>query len=513
MTIVNRGESADSVVAKIKAMPREEVDAILKDFPIKTDPKSHQARCLVIGAAEDSWLFANDPGTGKTKLAIDIISANKWMAGKIKAFVVCPPIVIGHWEKEIEKHSHLTVLPIEGTAKYKRHLLETTTADITIASNAWIVRYMSEAMKSDEANDLCREIFSRFDVLVWDESHTLKNNGSVGWAGFVEYLQGIPKRYLLTGTPIGSRFEEFWGIYYLLDKGETFGETYSKFLKKYFDVHFREIHRRGSYPIRIPQYRLKKEKAKEFKSKLWTRAIRYEESECGDLPEKVFINIPLAMTAEQRKKYHAELGKEEIDQFKLRRITSGTDCKSSPKLDAVEELVNEICVIGEQKVIVWHWLVSDGQMIEDHLKKKFKKELTIRSIRGETKKAAGVKTMKDWKAGKVDVLVGNPASIGSGVDLFEASRAIYFSHSDSRILRAQSIKRIHRTGQTKTCYYYTVAMKSTIDEITVKKLEALDEKVGKLFGDVDSTGGEKITISDKELKEAWGYKEQVKGIL
>jgi SNF2 family DNA or RNA helicase len=104
------------------------------------------------------------------------------------------------------------------------------------------------------------------------------------------------------------------------------------------------------------------------------------------------------------------------------------------------------------------------------LRERFKK-LRVGEARGNITDTAKRKYLEAWHQNKVDVFVANPASLGVGVDLYEARIAVYYSNGFRLIDRKQSEKRTHRTGQKRHCLYIDLVCSGTVDEYILSTLE------------------------------------------
>lgn len=484
-------EPSDTIAAQLKALDADElIDVLGPTLEImKTEPRVHQMVSTLIGIDNATWLFANDMGSGKTKVAIDVFAIRREMGEVRQALVTCPPIVMRHWSKEVHKHSDLSVELVDGNAEQKLRTFQTSEADFVVCSQNWIVRLLSAALDKGKHENLINDRVEDFDMLVIDEAHSLKNPETRGFQGYAEFLVDIPLRYLLTGTPVGNDYTGVWSLYYLLDLGATYCQSYDIFLRKFFYTFL--------VKGRFPKHRLHRHKRDDFFDRFWDRAIRYEESELADLPERSKIPIDLEMDRNQRRLY-AELlergpeGDDDEDSgagiWELMAVTGGTHpdlaeyTTPGPKLEAVQWIVDEVVLQRGDPLIVWHWLNPEGKLIAEYLRRVMK-GLKVGEVRGGISKAKKDKALIEWEQGDLDVLVGNPSSLGSGVDLFETNVAVYYSNSFSMIHRSQSEKRIHREGQTRHCYYYDLTCAGTIDEAIAEALQANRDAFAKLTRD------------------------------
>jgi SNF2 family DNA or RNA helicase len=219
----------------------------------------------------------------------------------------------------------------------------------------------------------------------------------------------------------------------------------------------------------------------------WTRAIRWEEAECADLPAKEYVQLPLEMTSKQRQVYESILAVdpsnptsivgEDDPTWELLRVTGGIHAKlkgekvPSVKLEALGHIIDEVVIAKNDVLIIWHWRVEEGELIAKYIRENYP-AIKIGEARGNVSKAKKDKVLEDWAAGTVRILVANPGSIGQGIDLYEANIAVYYSNSRSQIHRSQSEKRIHRDGQTRNCWYYDLTCEDTIDELVLDQLKA-----------------------------------------
>ena len=486
-------EPPESYSGRVKALPTEEVAAFVDELGLKTRPFEHQARALVIGASRDSYLFALDMGLGKTKLAIDIHELRSRLEPGVRMLVSCPPIMLPTWRSEIRRHASRRTIEsndaartggpgavsfcvVEGSPDEKRRRFFEAGADVLIVSHPWLTRLMSDAFADAELGRALAARARDFGILVIDEVHRLMNPKTVGFKGYRKFLLSVPRRYLLTGTPVSNNYTGVWALYYLLDRGATFGGSYAGFLKDYF-VAFAV---RTSNGAQFMKYNIDPEREAEFSALFWSKAVRWEEGDCADLPDKRYITIPVEMTKAQRENYEdaVELADGDSSIPNLMRITAGLDEPSSPKLDALLQVAEEICKERGRRMIIWHWLVDEGKAIEAVLKKA---KIPFRSVRGSTTPKDKEKGIEDWRAGRAKVLLANVLSLGVGVSLTEASHCVFFSNNLSSIDRKQAEKRIHRTNQKNTCVYVDLVCRRSVDAVIVRILSESSERAGRLL--------------------------------
>ena len=83
--------------------------------------------------------------------------------------------------------------------------------------------------------------------------------------------------------------------------------------------------------------------------------------------------------------------------------------------------------------------------------------------------------MADWNAGKIDMLLVHPASVGHGLNLQHGGSTIiwYTLPNWDLELYQQANARLYRQGQNQTVVIYHIIAKGTVDEVM---LQALNDK-------------------------------------
>lgn len=73
------------------------------------------------------------------------------------------------------------------------------------------------------------------------------------------------------------------------------------------------------------------------------------------------------------------------------------------------------------------------------------------------------KTLQDWQEGTTTVLAAQLRAGSLGVDLTRAAYVVYYSYTYALEEYEQSLARVRRPGQTRTCFYTHLVVKGTID--------------------------------------------------
>ena len=83
--------------------------------------------------------------------------------------------------------------------------------------------------------------------------------------------------------------------------------------------------------------------------------------------------------------------------------------------------------------------------------------------------------------------MGQPRTGGWGLNLTEATVAIYYSNEYSAEARLQSEKRIHRIGQMYPVLYVDLVAKGTVDEVILQMLNG-KQRLTNIIMDAVKTG-------------------------
>lgn len=259
---------------------------------------------------------------------------------------------------------------------------------------------------------------------------------------------------LLSGTPTGGKYENLWSQLHLL------GWKISKdmFYNQYIDYHWDDS---NGFPLMVIDGYKNEER---LKKKMREHGCQFLKTEgVFDLPEQIHqaINVPVS---KEYKKFHKDsiitindqelIGDTTLTKMLYERQLCGQYCKD--KIDAFEDLIqstNDRIVVFYNFTEEWHRL---GE-ISDKLNK------PSGVINGQFKNPEALN-----KEGSILFVQYQAGAMGLNLQL--ANKIIYFTPPLSSELFEQSKKRIHRIGQNKTCFYYYLTCKGSIEEKIYKTL-------------------------------------------
>lgn len=503
----------------IKKLSKDQLMDDLKGFKVKpyfkTDPWKHQVACFLIGMTEPRFLQLLDMGAGKTKIILDIVTQLQREKRFTKGLVLVPRLVnFESWETACGVHSDLEPLICDGSIEEKWEKLITSKADLSLIDYAGLQLAVSRktiiTKGKKKVNGLLpdakkiRQLKKVYNFAALDECHKLKNSESLRFRILKPLTKNFDFVYPMTGTLFGRNPEDIWSQFYLADRGETFGTTLGIFREGFF------IESPGQWGRTERTFDHKKTRL--LHKFIQNKSIRYDEHELDSLPTLTNHNILLNFGEEQRQHYLRALeglinaqGKlRDIDSawIRMRQILSGylqwrdeygdhlIRFKENPKLEMLMEIIEDS---GDSKVVVSTEYTQSGALITEALKDQ---KIGYEWLYGKTKDPKQCITSFKKNPDK-KVLVMNSEAGGTGVDgLQEVSRYLaFFESPPSPLTRKQTLKRVHRPGQTRRTFVYDLTIKKSID---TRILNFIKEGNDLHKGVVDGSFGADALLGDME---------------
>ncbi len=327
------------------------------------------------------------------------------------------------------------------------------------------------------------KLAARFQFVCYDEPTVyLQNEGSTSFRVFRRFLKCAPYRYSLTGTPFGKDPAALWAQFYLVDKGETLGDTLGLYRGAFFTE---TINAWTGYP----EYKFDERKKKLLMRRLRHGSIRYSEGECLDLPESVDISKPV-IWPEETWAYYVKLlnkirdekhdvGRRENLYIRMRQLCSGylktKDAKGgdveivfaeNPKLEVLEQMVQELP--EGRKMVVFHIYKRTGQLICERLKALRVPHVWIYSGTKPSVRDTLEERVND-PADALRVVVASEAA-GYGLNLQGANWVWFFESPSDPKMRKQMEKRVDRQGQTRRTFIVDCYVRNSIESKILRGL-------------------------------------------
>ena len=274
---------------------------------------------------------------------------------------------------------------------------------------------------------------------------------------------------LLSGTPVGGKYENLWSQCHLLGWKITEG-LYSR---QY--VNWKKIEA-GGMIHKVVDMDDPYKNTDRLKSKMREHgAVFLKTEEVIDLPDQVFTKVKVDSTKE-----YWEFWKDKIIEVEGSELVGDTSltkllylrqlCSqyNPNKFSALQDLIQST----QDRLIIFYNFNEELWKL-----KKMCQELgrPTSEINGHTKDL----TAYEQESNSITLCQYQSAS--KGLNLQKCNRIIYFSLPLSSEDFEQSKKRIHRIGQDNTCFYYILICKGTVEERILKTLEERKDYTDELF--------------------------------
>lgn len=436
---------------------------------------AHQVAARNFVGTKQGALLAMDMGTGKTKVAIDLMLASSAR----KVLMLCPTSVVGVWDREIQRHgskfADWTVAKLGQGLSVKDKLAYAMRQQMAWKNNpqgpfAVIVNYES-AWREPLEQWL---VEYDWDWIIADESHRLKSATSKV-SKFAAKLGMKPcRRLALTGTPLPHSPLDAFSQFRFIDTG-IFGDSYHRFRSQYAVMN-------QKFPSKVDKWI----NQGDLSERMAILTYQVKASEVLDLPEAIHQEIPIELGADTARAYKSmqrhmivqvdagaiTAANALVGLLKLQQITSGYGVTEDgaevhlgdDKLNALLDLADGLP--ADEKLVVFCRFKHDLRAVA-----KVAESLGRRyhEISGATKDALTEHSTLRSDAQIVGVQI---QAGGVGIDLTAARYAVYYSIGYNLAEYDQSLARLRRPGQTRTVYYYHLVAPGTVDQVVYKALGA-----------------------------------------
>lgn len=465
-----------------KALSLDKLDARHARLPaiIPSWDKLHldQKVCALIGARQPRFAFFNDPGTGKTMLALTLARYHR-SAGNLQRIIVLVPNKSNcvEWGDEVAKHYPRTkFVALTGSSRNKwEQLRSNPKALITVTTYAGFTRMASDKKGKSLTPNLPKvlELARIFQGLVLDESSEVKGHDSLIFRICRKLSKTSHLVLALSGTPFGRDPTALWAQMNLVDGGETLGETLGLFRGVFFKT---SVNYFGGF-----QHRFIQKKRRLMFDLLANRSIRYPAKE-ADLPKVVPIVKRVELSEEARDWYERATGelraaagdfvRVKSTFLRMRQLSSGfvglpadeegrkakVEFEENPKLEQLLGIVQSIPL--EYPVIIVHEFIYSGERICEQLEEQ---GIPFVYLRGGVKDEAA--SIRKFKTGRVTRLVINHKAGGFGLNLQNAAYMLFYESPVSSIIRKQVEARfIRRYSNWDRVFRYDLLAINTMDE-------------------------------------------------
>ena len=434
------------------------------------------------------WILKNprcglllDMGLGKSVITLTAVQQLMDYCEVSRTLVVAPKKVAETtWTAEAEKWEHLKglrVVKVMGTKK-QRKLALASKADVYVIgrdSFVWLVGLYGGNLP--------------FDVLVIDELTSFKSSKSNRFKAMRMATPTVSRVIGLTGTPAPNGLIDLWAQMYCIDMGERLGKSVTKYRETYF-----ETHKWNNIIVRCD---VKKGCEEVIRAKIADICLSMQAKDYLQLPDMITHTEKVELSSKTMAAY-TKFEKEKVLEFqeehtgeasnilansaaglmnKLSQFANGAIYDEDrnvhevhdEKLDRLAEIIE---AANGSSVLVFYQFKHDIDRIAKKLK-----GYRVKVYQGEAE-------LKEWNAGKIDVLLAHPASTAFGLNMQEGGHYIVWYGTGWNLeLYQQANARLHRQGQQHPVTVYQLICTGTVDE---RAAAALESKKGVQQGLLDS---------------------------
>lgn len=368
-------------------------------------------------------------GTGKTYVATEKLATMDFEC----CLVICPKSLIPMWMKHFEEN--YPQYQVNNYAKTKKLI------DGINIFNYDIVFRREDLFK-----------LKNLTVII-DECVALSNISSKRTKAVMKL--DIENLIMLSGSIGKGKYENLYSLAKLLGAKCTKQQFFDRYvIEKELPMNDKP------FPIKIIVGYKNCEELRENMKKLGTVFLKSEEA--ISLPEQNFIDIDINSTPEYKRFLKDRIitldGKTMVGDCTFKKIIyerALCGVFNKEKIEAFKDLIDST----DDRLVVFYNFWDEVNMLET---------LTDRPksfVNGK------VRDLDNFEKYDDSITFINYASGSSGLNLQKANKIVYFSPNLSCENYMQSLKRVHRLGQTRPCFYYRMITKNSIETKIYRALQ------------------------------------------
>jgi len=292
-----------------------------------------------------------------------------------------------------------------------------------------------------------------------DESTAFKNPKAARAKAMYRHTRHVEHRTIMTATPRPQGIQDLFQQVLIADDGERLGQNYYRFLNSVCEPEQVGAHRQAV------QWIEKTGASDAVADLLDDITIRHKLEECIDMPERVYVKMPLELSTKHRAAY------DELKAFMLIETANGSRINAihagalrqkllqmlSGAVYDEERLVqtfsteryNLVADLVETRpasLVAYEWKHQMTALSTEFKKRGIKHAVIDSSV---PKLADRTEIVRKFQAGELQAIIAHPRSAGHGLTLTRAVTVIWPSPTSSSELWTQFNARIYRAGQDK----------------------------------------------------------------
>ena len=394
----------------------------------------HQIESLTQTKDQNRVAYYLDMGLGKTFVGSEKMNQ---LGAKVN-LVICQKSKVQDWvDHFIEYYPNTIILNLTDKKNFS-HFLHVDWKLVECSSVIGVINY-DLIFRRSELSQL------KNFTLMLDESSLIQNENSKRSRFILRRLK--PQNViLLSGTPTGGKYEKLWSQCKLL--GWEISKT------AYWDNYVRYHYEDGNgFPFKVVDGYKNVER---LKRKLREHgAIFMKSEEVFDLPKQIDTTVYVSPIKEYYKfrktsivnfENYEFVGDTILTKMLYERMLCGFANKE--KLKALGDLLEST----DDRVIIFYNFNNELSAIQELA------DRPISIVCGDTK------DLSEYENSENSVTLIQYQAGSMGLNLQKANKVVYFTPPLSSELFEQSKKRIHRIGQDRSCFYYYLICRGSIEE-------------------------------------------------
>lgn len=429
-------------------------DKHIKNDALGRIPYNHQKEASIFLLGRKKCILADDMGLGKTYSTI--VAAIESNAKKI--LIVCPSSAKVNWERELHMLGQYDTSIINGSRWNPKKY---TIINYSILSNFHTIKNK----KDEHQINLTDIVDSKFDMIIIDEAHNLRDNKSVRGSIIADICKTMNMEYvwLLTGTPVANRPKDLYNLLKIIN--HPVSENWDFYTKRYCDA--------KKFNKTMPNGKVKKittingaSNLPELSIKVKNHILRRLKTDVLDMPEKNIIPLHYNLTKQQEALYDDVWD----NYLEKRRVEKK---RGTPDRDLVELIflrkyiametipytieLAETAIENGKKVIIFTTFTDEIIELSNHFNGKC---VIHNGTMNEDQKQLSVDRFQNDK--NIKIFIGNIISAGVAITLTESDTVIFNSFDWVPGNNEQAEDRAYRIGQKNNVTVYYQLFNETI---------------------------------------------------
>ncbi|HWG91664.1 MAG TPA: DEAD/DEAH box helicase [Candidatus Thermoplasmatota archaeon] len=411
---------------------------------------SHQLEGVAFILHHDhTCLLADEMGLGKT---LQSIAAAQFLPGRI--LVVCPASARSVWEREVRQWTSEETVVLNPGADAEEVLGAHPNAKYVVVAYSGLARFGAH-LKPDA-----------FDLVILDESHYIKNKRAKRTRAIVDHLLKVPRRLILSGTPVMNSPEEVRSQLFFLHPDEWSDEAW--FRRRFVDP----------YHAGTPE--VKEAILRVLREYLMGVMLRREKRHAlPDLPDKRFRVHHVPLAGEARRAYDSEedgfrayLRANEETALRDDLVTTAGRLERLKQAALVGKLPEVLRFAREhldrgEKLVLFTKYVEPIRTLARELK-----DYGVVTLTGATApQARGENVRAFQEQDRPRVFVGQLVAAGTAITLTRAAHCVFLDLDWNPANHRQAMDRLHRKGQAREVTVHFFLAENTVDDDVADVLE------------------------------------------